>query len=95
MQERKKYIQNPAICSYENAKYIASIIDDSGITFDEIIEETKTIPRKRVSTKTFSTSSNGKKVTCKTKSFHILLIFLLTTIVLLIAFSINCYLRKY
>ena len=32
---------------------------------------------------------------CKAKSFFILLIFLLFTIVLLIAFVINCYLRKY
>ena len=40
----KSYIWNPAICSCENGEYLASIIDNSVITFDEIIEETKTIP---------------------------------------------------
>ena len=38
---------------------------------------------------------NEKKVICKTQSFHILLAFLLTTIALLIAFSIYCCLIKY
>ena len=43
--KRKKHvcerdcIWNPAIC--ENSKYLASIIDDSVIMCDEIIEETK------------------------------------------------------
>ena len=41
----KCYIWNPAPCSYENSKYLASITDDSVITCDEIIEkETKTFP---------------------------------------------------
>ena len=31
------------VCS-ENGKYLASIMDDSVITCDEIIEETKTVP---------------------------------------------------
>ena len=47
----KDYIWNPATCSCENGKYLASIIDDSVFTYDEIIdrkaksndEETKTI----------------------------------------------------
>ena len=47
----KYYIWNPATCSCENGKYLASIIDDSVFTYDEIIdrkaksndEETKTI----------------------------------------------------
>ena len=40
------YIRNPARCSCENGKYLASIIDDSMITCDEIIDaETKTIPK--------------------------------------------------
>ena len=52
------------------------------ITCDEIIdtEETKTIP---------------KNIICDTKSFYILLAFLLVTIALLIAASIYCYLVKY
>ena len=39
----KDYIWNPATCSCENGKYLASIIDDSVITCDEITEETKTV----------------------------------------------------
>ena len=42
----KQYVQNPATCSCENRKYLASIMNDSAVTFDEIIEsydeETKT-----------------------------------------------------
>ena len=32
----KHYIWNPATCSCENGKYLASIMDDSAITCDEI-----------------------------------------------------------
>ena len=39
----KDYIWNPATCNSENGKYLASIIDDSVITCDEIIKETKII----------------------------------------------------
>ena len=42
---KEHYIWNPATCSCENGKYLASITDDdSVITCDEIIEETKIIP---------------------------------------------------
>ena len=55
----------------KNGKYLASIIDDSVITCDEVIEscdeETKTIPK----------NLNEKNVTCKTQSFYILLNYLL------------------
>ena len=37
----KCWIWNPATCSCENGKHLASIIDDSMITCDEIVEETK------------------------------------------------------
>ena len=37
---KKDYILNPATCSSENGKYLASIMDDSAITYHEIIEET-------------------------------------------------------
>ena len=40
-------ICNPATCSHKNGKYIGSIIDDSVITCDEIIEEAKTISMKK------------------------------------------------
>ena len=35
----KDYIWNPATCSCQNGKYLASIIDDSVSTYDEIIEK--------------------------------------------------------
>ena len=64
-------------------------MDDSAITFDEIIElydgETKTI----------LTNLNEKKTTCKTQNVYILLVFLLITIALLIAVTICFYLIKY
>ena len=41
----KDYVWNPVTCSRKNGKYLASNIDDSMITWDEFIEETKTIPR--------------------------------------------------
>ena len=81
---KKNYIWNPAIYSCENGKYSATTINDSVITYDEIIKETKTV----------STNFNDKNATCKTKSFHILRSFLLITIALLIAVSIYCYLIK-
>ena len=34
---------NPATCGCKNEKYLATIIDDSIITCDEIIEEIKTV----------------------------------------------------
>ena len=51
----KDYISNAAKCSCKNSKYLASITDDTVITCDEIIEETKTVP----------TSFNETKVPCK------------------------------
>ena len=33
----KYYIWNPSTCTWENGKYLASIMDDSTITCDEII----------------------------------------------------------
>ena len=47
----KDYTWNPCTCSYENCKYLASVMDDSAITGDEVTEsldkETKTIPTKK------------------------------------------------
>ena len=34
----KDYAKNPATCSCENGKYLATIMDDSAITFDQIID---------------------------------------------------------
>ena len=73
----------------ESGKYLASIMDDSVITCDKVIEscdeEINTIP----------TNFNEKNISCKTQGFYILLTFLLITITLLIAVSIYCYLIKY
>ena len=73
--------------SFKNGKYLASIIGDSVLTCDKIIDnqETKTIPK----------NFNEKNITCKTHNFYILIAFLLITIALLMAVSIYCYLIKY
>ena len=58
-------------------------MDDSAIIYDEVIksydEEIKTIP----------TNFNQKKLTYKTQSFYILLVFLLITVALFIAAKIS------
>ena len=38
MYVKKKIVWNPATCSCKNGKYLASIMDDSSITCDEIKE---------------------------------------------------------
>ena len=53
----KYHIWNPATCSCENGKFLASIADDSVITRDEIIDTSKTV----------ATNFKEKKVNCKTK----------------------------
>ena len=78
----RDYTWSSTTCSYKNGKYLASIIDDSVIACDEIIEVTKGVP----------TSFNEKKMACKTKNVYILLAFLLITIASLIAVSIYFYL---
>ena len=57
----KKYIWNPATYSCENGKYLASITDNSGITYQKIID--------MVETKTVTTNINKKNRICETKSF--------------------------
>ena len=62
---------------------VASIIDNSVMMCDEIIEvETKLYVKKR---KTNTTNFNEKNSTCKTQNFYILLAFLLVTTALLMA----------
>ena len=83
----KDYIWNLTTFSCENRKCLASIMNNSEITCDEIIqsydEEAKTI----------RTNFNKKKATRKTQNFYILFAFLLITLVLLKAVSIYCYLK--
>ena len=59
----KDYIWNPSTWSCDNGKYLASIMDDSAIMYDKVLEsyniETKISP-----------SFNEKKAICKTQNFH-------------------------
>ena len=80
----KDYVRNPATSNCENGKYVASILDDTVIMCDEVIDSYEQ-----------ETNFNEKKVACKTQNFNILLAFLLITTALLIAVSIYCYLIKY
>ena len=80
----RDYIWNPATCTWENRKYLASIMDDSTITCDKVIESYEE-----------EINLNEKKVICKTQNFYILLTFWLITVALLIVVSIYCYLIKY
>ena len=82
---KKDYIWNPVTWSCKNGKYLTSIIDDSVMTCDKIIEAKETKIEQFL----------VKNATSKTKNFCILLVFLLITISLLIAVSIHCYLIKY
>ena len=59
-----------------------SVMDDSVITCDEVIESYDK------QTKTISKYFNGKKAICKMHNFYILLAFLLFTKTFLIAFTI-------
>ena len=92
----KHHVWNPATCNCENGKYLASIMDDSAITCDEIIESYDEDAKAKLhdETKSILTNFNEKKATCKTQNFYVLLAFLLITIALLIAISIYCYLIK-
>ena len=97
----KDCIWNPATCSCENGKYLASIMDDSAITCDEIKDadaEAMSYDKAMSNdegTKTIPTNFNEKNITCKIQNFCILLAFLSITIALLTAVSIFCYLIKY
>ena len=65
MYVKKCCIWNPATCSCENGKYLASIMDNSAITCNEIVEE---------EIKTVTTNFNERKAIYKTKNFTSLFI---------------------
>ena len=65
MYVKKSCIWNPATCSCENGKYLASIMDNSAITCNEIVEE---------EIKTVTTNFNERKAIYKTKNFNSLFI---------------------
>ena len=91
---KKYYIWNCATSSCKNGKYLASIIDDSAITCDEIIDvEAKS---NESETKAFPANLMKKNSTAKHKiSIVIKNSFSLISIALLIAVSIYCYLIKH
>ena len=70
-------------------RYLESIMDDSALTCDEIIESYDE------ETKSILTNFNERKATSKTQNLYILLAFLLITIALLIAISIYCFMITY
>ena len=79
----KGYIWNPATCSWKNGKYLASIIDNSVITCEEVRDaEAKPYGEE---TKATAANFNEKIAICKTKKLYILLASLLITIPLLLA----------
>ena len=61
---------NHSVRSCKNRKYVASIMDNSAITSDEIIESYDK------ETETIQTNFNEKKAAGKTQNFYILLVFL-------------------
>ena len=69
MYVKKNYIWNPATSSCENGNYLVIITDDSAITSADIMK-----PYNK------ETNFNGKKATCKTQNFYILLTFSLITL---------------
>ena len=68
--------------SCKNGKYIGSITSDSVITFDEIIDTTKSTLTKSTSTKTVSTKNT-------VQNLKILIAFILIVLALLIAVKIS------
>ena len=52
---------NPATGSCENRKYLASIMDDTAIIFDEVIDAKKDVKSNEEETKTVPTNFNEKK----------------------------------
>ena len=63
------YVWNPATCNYEYGKYLASIMDDSAITCDEL--NAKLSPKDDEEKANF----NKKQITCITQNFRILIAF--------------------
>ena len=90
----KNNVWNPATCNCENGKYLTSVMDDSSIIFNEVIDADADAEDKAKSNdeaKLYNkTNFNEKKATYNTQNFQkkVLLKFLLITIVLLIAVSI-------
>ena len=65
----KDYVWNSATCNCENGKSLISILDNSAIMCDEIIDADMESNNKE--TKTFPTNFNEKKLACKTQNSYI------------------------
>ena len=77
---QKDYVWNPAICNCKNEKYLASIMGDSAITCDEIIEsydeDLDAKARSNNEAKSYDeTNFDGNRATCKTQNSYIYLHF--------------------
>ena len=70
-------IWNPATCSCENGKYVESIIDNSVVMCDGIMEETKTIPIKTTAKKNhFNKFLNFTSRFINDHSYYLFLLFI-------------------
>ena len=81
----KDYASNPATCNCENGKYLASIMDDSAIAYDEIVESYDEDAKAKLCDET---NFNDKNATCKRQKFYVLLTFLSITVALMTAVTI-------
>ena len=90
------YVWNSVICSCENNKHLAGIMDNSAIICHEVIDaDAEGKSNDEAKTNDIGTNFNEKKATCKTQKFYISLAFLIVTIELLIIVIIYCCLIKY
>ena len=58
----KSYVWNTATCNCENSRHAENVIEDSGITCDEILETTKNNVTKTGLTKSIPTNFSKKRV---------------------------------
>ena len=58
----KSFIWNPATFSCQNVKHLASIVDDSAITYDDNVDADGKIKSNDEKTKTFPANFNKKKI---------------------------------
>ena len=67
---KKVFFWNPATSRCKNGTYLGSIIDDSVVLCDRVIEETKTIPTKFVLTKSTSTNIYNLLPNCQSPKHY-------------------------
>ena len=84
---QRSYIWNPATCSCKNGNYLGSIIDDSVITCDEIINAADSVLTNVIST--VSKNFYNKKV--RYKMYCYIMHVVLLVIILLFMIAMICY----